>query len=55
MEKMPASDEEIVRKIGKLMKNPNKRDEYIDSRADRALDNWPGRRPKKPENSAKSS
>ncbi len=44
-----------IRKIGELMKDPKKWEEYFASRADVALDNWPGRRVRKRKSSAKSS
>jgi len=37
---MPESDEEIMRKIDELMKDPEKFDEYIASRLDKAIKNW---------------
>lgn len=41
---MVESDEEILRKIRELMRDPAKWDAYIASRADKVLDNWPTRR-----------
>ena len=46
---------ELMRKIGELRKDPKKWEEYIASRADVVLDNWPVRTMKKSKDSAKSS
>jgi len=40
---MVETDEEIIRKIGELMKDPAKWDAYIASRAEKVLDGWPTR------------
>ena len=40
---MPESDEEIMRKFDELMKDSKKFDEYVSSRLDRAVKNWPRR------------
>ncbi len=37
------SDEEILHKIGELRKDPEKFKEYVASRLDRAVRNWPRR------------
>lgn len=36
-----AEDEKIMRKLDELMKDPQKFDEYVASRLDRAVKNWP--------------
>lgn len=36
-------DEELMRKLDNLMKDPAKWKEYIESRADKAIKNWPTR------------
>jgi hypothetical protein len=36
-------DEEVIRKIDLLMKDPDKWDEYIASRVERVLKHWPKR------------
>jgi hypothetical protein len=38
---LPESDEEIMRKFDELMKDPKKFKEYVASRMDRAVRNWP--------------
>jgi len=38
---LPESDDEIIRKIEEIMKDPKKFEEYVASRLDRALKNWP--------------
>ncbi len=35
------SDEEILKKIDEVMKDPKKFEEYVASRLDRAIKNWP--------------
>lgn len=40
---MDDSDEEIIRKIDELSRDPKKWDAYIASRIDKMLDNWPTR------------
>jgi hypothetical protein len=37
------SDEEIIRKIDELMKNPEKLKQAIDYRMDKVVQNWPKR------------
>ncbi len=37
------SDEEVMRKIDEIMKDPKKLEEYVASRLDRAVKNWPRR------------
>jgi len=37
---MPESDEEILRRIDELRKDPRKWEAYIESRLDRAVKNW---------------
>ncbi len=39
--------DDVLRKIGELSRDPEKWEAYIASRADRVLDNWPGRATKK--------
>ncbi|MDA4136920.1 MAG: hypothetical protein OK449_08025, partial [Thaumarchaeota archaeon] len=54
--RMGESDEEILRKIRELRRDPAKWDAYIASRADKVLDNWPRRATRKhSKNSSKSS
>lgn len=38
---LPESDEEAIRKIREVMKDPKKFEEYVASRLDRAIKNWP--------------
>ena len=38
---MPESDEEIIRKMDEVMKDPKKFEEYVASRLDKAVKNWP--------------
>ena len=38
-----AEDEEVMRKLDRLMKDPAKWREYIESRAEKAIKNWPKR------------
>ncbi len=38
---LPDSDEEILKKIDEVMKDPKKFEEYVASRLDRAIKNWP--------------
>ncbi len=38
---MPDSDEDVMRKMDELMKDPEKFDQYVASRLDRAVKNWP--------------
>ena len=38
-----AEDEEVMRKIDALMKDPEKWKEYVASRAERAIRHWPKR------------
>lgn len=38
-----AKDEEIMRKLDALMKDPEKWKEYVASRAERAIRHWPKR------------
>ncbi len=38
--RMPESDEEVIRKIDEIRKDPEKWEEYIESRLDRAVKNW---------------
>jgi len=40
MKKRRADDEEVMRKIDELMKDPVRWREYIESRADKALSYW---------------
>jgi hypothetical protein len=40
---MPESDEDIMRKIDDIMKDAKKFEEYVASRLDRAVKNWPRR------------
>jgi hypothetical protein len=37
---MAESDEEILRRIDELRKDPKKWEQYIESRLDRAVKNW---------------
>jgi hypothetical protein len=36
-----AKDEEVMRRIDSLMQDPNKWEDYIASRVERVLKNWP--------------
>jgi|GEM_PF-6366060 hypothetical protein len=48
--------DEILRKMQELRRDPAKWDAYISSRADKVLENWPGRTtPKHKKNSLGSS
>ncbi len=38
-----AEDDELMRKLDNLMKNPAKWKEYIESRAEKAIKHWPKR------------
>ena len=38
-----AEDEELMRKLDNLMKDPAKWKEYIESRAEKAIKHWPKR------------
>jgi hypothetical protein len=38
-----AEDEELMRKLDNLMKDPTKWKEYIESRAEKAIEHWPKR------------
>lgn len=37
---LPESDEEVMKKIDELRKDPKKFEEYVASRMDRAVKNW---------------
>jgi hypothetical protein len=37
---LPVSDEEIMRKIDELRKDPKRFEEYVASRMDKAVKNW---------------
>jgi hypothetical protein len=39
--------DDVLRKIGELSRDPERWEAYIASRADKVLDNWPGRATKK--------
>lgn len=53
---MVESDEDILRRIDELSRDPAKWDAYIASRADKVIDNWPGRTTRKhKKTSSKSS
>ena len=43
MKTSPKEDEELMRKLDRLMKDPVKWKEYIESRADKAIRHWPKR------------
>lgn len=47
--------EEVIREIGEIRKDPKRWEEYIASRADVVLDNWPGRRTRKARKSSATS
>jgi hypothetical protein len=50
------SDEDIIRKIDELSRDPKKWDAYMASRMDKALDDWPTRaRRRVRKNSSRSS
>lgn len=38
---MPESDEETLRKVHEIVKDPGRLREYVASRLDRAVKNWP--------------
>ena len=40
---MPESDDEIIRRIEEMMRDPDKFEEYVEARLDRAVKNWPRR------------
>jgi hypothetical protein len=40
MKAREAEDEEVMRKLDRLMKDPAKWREYIESRAEKAVKNW---------------
>jgi hypothetical protein len=42
-ESRPGPDEESIRRIDELMKNPEKLREAIESRIDKVVKNWPKR------------
>jgi len=52
---MGESDEEILRRIRELRRDPAKWEAYIASRADKVLDNWPGRPTRKHRKSSSRS
>jgi hypothetical protein len=43
MKAREADDEEVMRKLDRLMKDPAKWREYVESRAEKAITNWPTR------------
>ena len=43
MKTSSAEDEELMRKLDNLMKDPAKWKEYIESRAEKAIKHWPKR------------
>lgn len=37
---LPESDEEVMKKIDEIMKDPKKFDEWMEARMDKAVKNW---------------